>query len=99
MPWQRVSKKEAINWNEKLKGTNASFTQYPYYVSSEYNSVFSKALYIKYTHDQKDIAFAAIIEIGAYPFKVGVIDSGPVLLASGVEVSKLFFELKDFATS
>ncbi|MBV9962968.1 MAG: hypothetical protein JO072_12040 [Parafilimonas sp.] len=97
MPWQRVSEKEAFNWNEKLKTTNASFTQYPYYVSSEYNSVFSKALYIKYTHHQNDIAFAAIIEIGMYPFKVGVIDGGPVLLASGVEIKQLYLELKEFA--
>ena len=97
MPWQRLSKKEAYTWNEKLKTTDAVFNQYPYYVSSEYNSFFSKALYIKYINGGEETAFAAIIEIGCFPFKVGVIDSGPVLLNKTADAKQIFIELKDFA--
>lgn len=97
MPWQIITKREIPNWNEKLKATDAAFYQYPYYVSGEYDSVFANAAFIKYAEDGNDIAFAAIIEIGFYPFKIGVIDSGPVLLVHDIDLHKMMQELKVFA--
>jgi len=97
MPWKKIPKKYTHNWNEKLKATDAAFYQYPYYVSSEYNSVFSKAVYIIYTEAEEEIAFTAIIEIGFPPFKVGVIDSGPVLLNKNANLEQILTDLKEFA--
>ncbi len=97
MPWQSLSRKEAYKWNEKLKATDAAFNQYPYYVSGEYNSFFSKAVFIKYVEQQEEIAFASIIQIGFFAFKVGIIDGGPVLLKPNADVAKIITELKEFA--
>jgi hypothetical protein len=96
MPWAQIPKKYTHTWNEKLKATDAAFYQYPYYVSSEYNSVFSKAVYVIYTKGEEEIAFAAIIEIGFPPFKVGVIDSGPVLLNKNANLELILRDLKEF---
>ncbi|MEO8712091.1 MAG: hypothetical protein ABI405_08225 [Parafilimonas sp.] len=97
MSWKIISEKEINTWNEKLKNTDAVFAQYPYYLSSEYNSVLSKAIFIKYIEEDEDIAFAAVIELGVFPFKVGVIDSGPVLLKKNVNIEKIIAHLKKFA--
>ncbi len=97
MPWIKISKKEKQTWNEKLKNTDAAFYQYPYYAASEYNSALSKAVFIKYVEQNEEIAFAAIIEIGFFPFKVGIIESGPVLLKQYGNADKLITELKEFA--
>src|SRR6478752_4513874 len=97
MPWKAISKIEVNTWNEKLKASDALFYQFPYYVSSEYNSSFSKAIFIKYTENEQEIAFAAIIEIGFVSFKVGVIEDGPVLLQKNVDLQTIIGELKKFA--
>ena len=96
MPWKPIPKNEVITWNEKLKATDALFYQFPYYVSSEYNSSFSKALYIKYIHNEREIAFAAVIEIGFFPFKVAIIEDGPVLLQEVDGLQPLIDDLKKF---
>jgi len=97
MPWQRIPKKDTHLFNYTLKTTKAVFNQYPYYVSSEYNSFLSKAVFIKYVEDKQELAYAALIEIGFYPFKVGVIDGGPILLNEDGNVKKMLESLKDFA--
>ena len=97
MPWHIIKQSSADIWNEKLKGSNAVYTQYPYYVSAEYSSIFSRAVCIEFTENNKQLAFAAIIEIGIRPFKFGVIDGGPTILQPGVDPSKLLEELKIFA--
>jgi hypothetical protein len=97
MPWKAIPKTEVNAWNEKLKATDALFYQYPYYVSSEYNSSFSRAVFIKYIRDEQEIAFTAIIEIGFFPFKVGIIEDGPVLLQKNADLKSLIDDLKKFA--
>ena len=83
MPWQRIPKKDTHLFNNTLKNTDALFTQYPYYVSSEYNSFFSNAVFIKYVEGRHELAFAAIIEIGLFPFKLGVIDGTSAEIVEG----------------
>jgi len=97
MPWTLIAPKEAYKWNDKLKNTDAPFYQYPYYVVSEYKNAFAKSIFIKFTKKEKEIAYAAIIEIGFFPFKVGVIDSGPILLCDDVDLVEIVNELKIFA--
>ena len=96
MPWKVIPKHETGIWNEKLKNTDAVFYQFPYYASSEYNSAFSKAIFVKYIESEQEIAFAAIIEIGLFPFKVGIIEEGPVLLQESADLQSLIRDLKKF---
>jgi hypothetical protein len=99
MPWNKIPKKDISAWNEKLKQTDALFCQFPYYVASEYRSLLSKAVFINHTHENQETAFAAIIEIGFYPFKVGIIESGPVLLQNNVNTEQIIEDLKEYARS
>lgn len=98
MAWTSISKNEIKEWNEKLKNADAAFYQYPYYISSEYNSYLSKSVFIKYIQQGLEIAYAAIIEIGVNPVKVAIIESGPILLHNSADAHLLIAELKKFAT-
>jgi hypothetical protein len=99
MSWISIPKTEAKIWNEKLKNENASFCQFPYYISTEYNSYLAKSLLIKYVQSGQEIAYAAIIEIGVNPVKIGIIESGPILLMHDVDTSLLIEDLKEFAVN
>jgi len=99
MPWNIIKNQEIDSWNDKLKLTDASFYQYPYFISGEYASLFSKALFIKYTEHGADQAFCAMVEIGRYPLKVCVIECGPVILQKNADLKKIIKELKEFAAS
>ncbi len=98
MSWVPISKRETVLWNEKLKNVDAVFNQFPYYIANEYNSFLSKSRFIKYVHQDQDVAYAAIIEIGLYPAKMGIIEGGPVLLTTEADVGAIINNLKKFAT-
>ena len=97
MHWEIIKKTEIDNWNKKLKQTNASLYQYPYYLTGEYSSLFYRTLFIKYVDEEKVFAFAAIIEIGTFPFKVGIIDDGPILLEENFDLCAMLEDLKKFS--
>lgn len=97
MSWVPVSKKETDLWNEKLKNVHAVFNQFPYYIADGYNSFLSKSRFIKYISKGQETAYAAIIEIGKYPAKVGIIEGGPVLLTTDADVCAIIHNLKKFA--
>lgn len=99
MPWQVIKQSKADIWNEKLKSTDAEFCQYPYYISSEYASVFSRPVFLIFIENNEELAYTAIIEIGILPFKFGVIDCAPILLRENVNLNLLLNELKQFAKS
>ncbi len=97
MQWEIIKKTEIDSWNEKLKHTNATLFQYPYYLTGEYSSLFYKSIFIKYVDEGKELAFAAIIEIGISPFRVGVIDDGPIMLHKDSNLQIMLEDLKKFA--
>ena len=97
MQWELIQKTEIDSWNRKLQDTNATLFQYPYYLTGEYSSLFYKSIFIKYVDKGKDLAFAAIIEIGISPFKVGIIDDGPVILRKDFDLHVMLENLKKFA--
>lgn len=99
MPWQIIDQNKITPWNEKLKSTAAEFCQYPYYISSEYSSFFSKPVFLQFIETDNPVAYCAIIEIGKWPFKFGVIDCGPILLSENINSKILLDELKIFARS
>lgn len=97
MQWELIKKTEIDSWNKKLQHTNATLFQYPYYLTGEYSSLFYKSIFIKYVDEGKELAFAAIIEIGIFPFRVGVIDDGPIILQEEFDLEILLEDLKKFA--
>jgi len=97
MHWEIIKKAELDSWNEKLKQTSATLFQYPYYLTGEYSSLFYKSTFIKYVEKGKEFAFAAIIEIGIFPFKVGVIDDGPIVLHKNFDLQTMLEDLKKFS--
>jgi hypothetical protein len=99
MSWKIISKTEIDSWNEKLKLTNAVFYQYPYFVSAEYSSMFSKSVLIKYVENDVELAYAAIVEIGYSPFKFAIIECGPVLLHENADHTILLRTMIDFCTA
>ncbi len=97
MHWEIIKKAEIESWNEKLKQTDASSFQYPYYLTGEYSSSFYNSLFIRYMHGDKELAYAGIVEIGIFPFKVGVIDDGPVILEENFDLQMMLENLKKFS--
>ena len=97
MHWEIVKKNEIDCWNEKLKQTHATLYQYPYYLTGEYSSLFYNTLFIKYVSAEKEFAFAAIIEIGIFPFKTAIIDDGPIILDNTIDLKEMLESLKRFS--
>lgn len=97
MHWQKIQKTEIDSWNKKLKQTNTSLCQYPYYLTGEYSSLFYKSVFIKYVNKDAVLAYAAIIEIGISPFKVGIIDDGPILLQDDFDLKTMLEDLISFS--
>lgn len=107
MSWKLIIKSEVDSWNEKLKRTNAPFSQYPYFIRAEYTFWMSGVIFLAYIRDGKELAFCAIAEIGIYPFRIGVIESGPILLhddipsdsipSDDIPSGTMLEELKQFA--
>ncbi|MEP6466843.1 MAG: GNAT family N-acetyltransferase, partial [Parafilimonas sp.] len=50
-----------------------------------------------YVEGNKELAYAAIIEIGISPLKAGVIDGGPVFFSDDADVKNIIESLKEFA--
>jgi hypothetical protein len=97
MSWTIVEKEQAAIWNERLQSTKAPFSQYPYYTSAENSFRLSKVIFLVFSRNGQDIAFASITEIGLYPFKTAILEGGPVPLVNNANEHNLIEQLKDFA--
>lgn len=97
MHWEVIKKTEIDSWNEKLKQTNATLYQYPYCLTGEYDSLFYSTIYLKYVSADKELAYAAIIEIGIFPFKTAIIDDGPIILQGDFDLKLMLENLKEFS--
>ena len=51
---------------------------------------------LKYVDDNKELAFAAIIEFGIFPFKSLIIDDGPVILENDIDLKVMLADLIKF---
>ena len=96
MHWEVIKKAEIELWNEKLKQTTATLYQYPYYLTGKYDSFLYDRFFIKYAEHDKELAFAAIIEFGVYPFKAVIIDDGPVILDKDFDLQIMLNDLINF---
>lgn len=96
MRWEIIKKNSVESWNERLKQTAASLYQYPYYLSGKYDSLLYDKFFIKYVQNDKELAFAAVIEFGIFPFKTVIIDEGPVVLDNGLNLQIMLDDLIKF---
>lgn len=80
MSWSKLKQSEVSNINEVLKETDASFFQYPYYAEGYKHMPLSSPVYIQYVKNSNLIAFCSIMEMGFWPFKIGLIIRGPVII-------------------
>ncbi|MBP9213728.1 MAG: GNAT family N-acetyltransferase [Chitinophagaceae bacterium] len=97
MAWKKILRNEYFEMNEALKQTNASFFQYPYYAEGYKYILRSKSIYLKYTISNSVAAYCTIMEIGIWPFKVGLIIRGPVLIDYNINLNELFNGLQQYA--
>jgi hypothetical protein len=98
MKWVKIKKAEINEWNEKLKTTNASFFQYPYYASGYTFFLLAKPLYIKLVNDQQqELGYSCILNVGAFPLKAGLIIRGPVFFQTNADHPSSLAALKEFA--
>ncbi len=89
---------EIKTWNTKLKSTNASFFQYPYYASGYKSFAFCNPVYLKFIDDQNfEKAFCVIIKIGFFPLKIGLIIRGPVIIDNTFPAGKIIDSLTSYA--
>ncbi len=59
-----------------LESTSCSYRQFPYWVKA-YEAENHKARFFYCGSKDQPTAFAAIVEVGTYPFRFGLIDRGP----------------------
>jgi hypothetical protein len=98
MKWIKIAHDEIDGWNEKLKSTNASFFQYPYYAFGYKHFFLSRPVYLKLVDEKgNELSFCTVLEIGFYFFKVGLIIRGPVLLNENPCGKFIFDALKIYA--
>jgi hypothetical protein len=98
MKWVRVDKSEVDDWNLKLKSTNASFFQYPYYASGYKYFLFTDAAYIKLISDaNEEIGFCCIMKIQFLFFKIGLVIRGPVFFNNYTDIKSAMSLLKNYS--
>lgn len=97
MAWQKIHPTEYFETNEALKQTDASFFQYPYYAEGYKYILRSKSVYLKYVLNNSTAAYCTIMEVGLFPFKVGLIIRGPVIVNFNINLDDLFRGLQQYA--
>ena len=97
MTWTEIKKEEIDLWNEKLKNTNASFFQYPYYAAGYRHFLFSKAVFLQLEHKGKTVGFCCIMRIGIMRLKIGLIIRGPVFFYEQPDIASSINALKHYA--
>jgi len=97
MRWTEIKKNEANEWNEKLKSTNASFFQYPYYASAYRYFLFSSSIYLKLLNDlEQEVGFCCIMKVQVLFFKIGLVIRGPVFFNNYTDFKSAFLLLKEY---
>jgi len=99
MTWTEIEQKEIDLWNEKLKNTNASFFQYPYYAAGYRHFLFSKAIFLQLKQDDEIVGFCCILRIAFLRLKFGLIIRGPVFFSDNINTVSAVNALKTYALS
>lgn len=93
--WREASVEELYEWSAKLEATSCSYRQFPYWVNAYKVQNYTPRFFYCGDRD-RPIAFVAIVEVGIYPFRFGLIDRGPFFFAPDVDdISACLFGLTD----
>ena len=78
MTWKEIDHSKLADWNKILSKTDAHLFQYPMW-NEPFRKMFFKPMYL--VLDERIKLFVAILSIGISPFKIGLIQRGPVVIS------------------
>lgn len=78
--YKKLTQTEADLWNDKLRQTNASYFQYPYYGAGNTELPKSSVSYYELYNNETLIGFTSILNVKVATVKIGLIIRGPVIL-------------------
>jgi len=91
--WREVPRSDLKDWSVILESTSCSYRQFPYWVNT-YEAQNYKPRFFYCGGKESPIAFVAIIEVGVYPFRFGLIDRGPYFFSPDyVDISSCLLSL------
>jgi hypothetical protein len=77
--WTPIAPDSLSAWNARLLNTEAHLHQYPYW-NEPFRRIHFTPHYLVYRSNGEPVAYVAVLQIGFWPFRVGVIKGGPVSL-------------------
>jgi hypothetical protein len=81
LSWREIPRADLKDWSTMLESTSCSYRQFPFWVNA-YEVQNYKSRFFYCGDKENPIAFVAIIEVGIYPFRFGLIDRGPHFFGS-----------------
>lgn len=94
--WEEVPARAATAWDRRLRRTNASFHQYPYWTEA-LTSWRLRATYLVGSLDGEPVAFLSVLRYGFFHLRIGLVREGPAWLRhlESTEIVDLLDSLAD----
>ena len=87
--WMEVTAESLEGWSRRLEAESCSYHQFPYWVKAYEKQGYRPKFFFFGDHDNP-AAFVAVIEVGIYPFRFGLIDRGPVVFETGTDNTAVY---------
>jgi hypothetical protein len=84
--WAPIPASDAAEWNRRLLAADAPLTQFPFWLQALRLPLTSPRYYCFASSERGPVAYAAVLAIGVYGFRIGVLNGGPVSLCPGEPV-------------
>jgi len=78
--WKKIKRSEFDKWNKRLSKIDAHLFQYPMW-NEPFRKMYFKPLYLVLEEETGVRLYVAILSLGFFPYRVGLIQRGPVVLA------------------
>ena len=95
MTWKKIDRSELAEWNKRLSRTDAHLFQYPMW-NEPFGKMFFRSLYLLQEKNNLAKSYLAILSLGFGPFKIGLIQRGPILISEKTLDSEDLLKLKKF---
>ncbi len=89
--WSEISAPGIDSWNQRLLDTDASYRQYPYW-NDPYRKQHFVPRYLVYGSENHTAGYACVVTIGIPGFRIGLVQSGPVILAENTKMDAGFVQ-------
>jgi len=86
--WTPIRPDRLSAWNSRLLNTEAHLYQYPCW-NEPFRRIHFTPRYLVYGSNGEPVAYVAILQIGFWPFRIGVIKGGPISLVPKEAVSSI----------